>query len=141
MGLQRHDIVGQVMPVLGHLDTDNFSDHSSRNLDFACEASVARGSEYRNVKFTEHDRVYLSRCLVSNYQLPPGLAKQGKIPPGHAKKMAAAGYTVIPGACTAELSAIPQGWSRVVADARVILLDTAHREIDSFFWRAEPEGE
>ena len=95
----------------------------------------------RPVRFTEHDRVYLSRCLVSNYRLPPGLAKQGKIPPGHAKKMQQAGYSVVPGACTAELSPIPTGWERVIIDARVVLLDRAHREIDSFVWQSDERGE
>ncbi len=93
-----------------------------------------------DVRFTDHDRVYLSRCLVSNYRLPPGLAKKGKIPPGHARKMQQAGYTAIPYACTAELSPIPRGWERVIVDTRVILLDTARREIDSFVWQRN-EGE
>lgn len=88
---------------------------------------------YRDVRFSEHDRVYLSRCLGSNYRLPPGLAKQGKIPPGHARKMAQA--QAIPYECTAELSPIPSGWERVIFDARVILYDATHREIDSFVWQ------
>lgn len=95
--------------------------------------------DYRNVRFSDHDRAYLSRCLVSNYRLPPGLAKQGKIPPGHAKKMAAAGYAPIPYACTAELSPIPTGWERVILDARVILFDSSHREIDSFVWQRDDD--
>ena len=86
-----------------------------------------------NVRFTEHDRAYLSRCLGSNYRLPPGLAKQGKIPPGHARKMAQA--QAIPYECTAELSPIPRGWERVIFDARVILYDATHREMDSFYWQ------
>jgi hypothetical protein len=96
---------------------------------------------FHNVRFTDHDRVYLSRCLVSNYQLPPGLAKKGKIPPGHAKKMQQAGYTAIPYACTGELSPIPSGWERVIEDTRVILLDTARREIDSFLWQRDEREE
>ncbi|HEU5399721.1 MAG TPA: hypothetical protein VFU86_00110 [Terriglobales bacterium] len=91
--------------------------------------------DYRNVRFSDHDRAYLSRCLVSNYRLPPGLAKQGKIPPGHARKMAEAGYAPIPYACTSELSPIPTGWERVILDARVILFDASHREVDSFVWQ------
>jgi hypothetical protein len=98
-----------------------------------------RGSH--KVRFTDHDRVYLSRCLVSNYRLPPGLAKKGKLPPGHARKMQQAGYTAIPDACTAELSPIPSGWDRVILDIRVILLDSARREIDSFVWHREDGGE
>ncbi|MGE5112752.1 MAG: hypothetical protein ACM3JB_17945 [Acidobacteriaceae bacterium] len=87
---------------------------------------------YREVRFSEHDRAYLTRCLGSNYRLPPGLAKQGKIPPGHARKMAQA--NAIPYECTAELSPIPRGWERVIIDARVVLFDPGHREIDSFVW-------
>jgi hypothetical protein len=71
--------------------------------------------------------------LGSNYRLPPGLAKQGKIPPGHARKMAQA--QAIPYECTSELSPIPSGWERVIFDARVILYDATHREIDSFVWQ------
>jgi hypothetical protein len=96
---------------------------------------------FHRVRFTDHDRIYLSRCLGSNYRLPPGLAKQGKIPPGHAKKMQQAGYTAIPYACTAELSSIPSGWERVIEDTRVVLLDVARREIDSFVWQRDEERE
>lgn len=106
-------------------DDDDYRDDDRRENDRASH----------DVRFTDHDRVYLSRCLASNYRLPPGLAKQGKIPPGHARKMQQAGYTAIPYACTAELSPIPSGWERVIMDIRVILFDTAHREIDSFVWR------
>ena len=84
-------------------------------------------------RITEHDRTYLQRCLVSNYRLPPGLAKQGKIPPGHAKKMQQAAYgQPIPYACTTELSPIPRGWERVIIDARVVLFDPSRREVDYF---------
>jgi hypothetical protein len=87
-------------------------------------------------RITQHDRTYLQRCLVSNYRLPPGLAKQGKIPPGHARKMQQAGYgEPIPGACTAELSPIPHGWERVIIESRVVLFDPSRREIDYFVWR------
>jgi hypothetical protein len=109
--------------------------------DYRRDDRRQNGRVSHDVRFTDHDRVYLSRCLVSNYRLPPGLAKQGKIPPGHARKMQQAGYTAIPYACTAELSPIPGGWERVIVDTRVILLDTAHREIDSFVWQRNDGGE
>lgn len=108
-------------------DDDRDDDHDRRGVESA--------------RFTDHDRVYLSRCLVSNYHLPPGLAKQGKIPPGHARKMQQAGYSEIPYACTGELSPIPDGWHRVIEDSRVVLLDSAQRVIDSFIWQAEDRGE
>jgi hypothetical protein len=41
----------------------------------------------------------------------------------------------IPYQCTAELSPIPSGWERVIFDARVILYDATHREMDSFYWQ------
>ncbi|HWR14383.1 MAG TPA: hypothetical protein VN577_06120 [Terriglobales bacterium] len=88
----------------------------------------------RDYRFTEHDRVYLRRCLGSNYRLPPGLAKQGKIPPGHAKKMQRYGEP-IPGACMAELSPIPRGWDRIIVAERVVLIDPFRREVDFFIWQ------
>jgi hypothetical protein len=110
-------------------DDDEDRDHDGRRTD----DRNYRDNDRREVRFSEHDRVYLSRCLGSNYRLPPGLAKQGKIPPGHARKMAQA--QAIPYECTAELSPIPSGWERVIFDARVILYDATHREIDSFIWQ------
>lgn len=84
----------------------------------------------------DRDRSYLRSCLASNYRLPPGLAKKGKIPPGHAKKMARAAYgDPIPGACVGSLAPIPQGWSRVIVDDRVLLLNAARDVIDYFIWR------
>ena len=84
----------------------------------------------------DRDRSYLRSCLASNYRLPPGLAKKGKIPPGHAKKMARAAYgDPIPGACVGDLAPIPQGWSRVIVDDRVLLLNAARDVIDYFIWR------
>ncbi len=84
----------------------------------------------------DRDRTYLRSCLASNYRLPPGLAKKGKIPPGHARKMQQAAYgDPIPGACVAQLAPIPQGWSRVIVDDRVLLLNAARNVIDYFIWR------
>jgi hypothetical protein len=121
------------------MSSHNYSDppHRRQDADDDDDPGDARrenGHVSVHVRFTDHDRVYLSRCLVSNYRLPPGLAKKGKIPPGHAKKMQQAGYTAIPYACTAELSPIPSGWQRVIVDTRVILVDSAHREVDWFEW-------
>ena len=115
------------------------SDHHAYRHHGDDDDGYSRDSQH--VRFTEHDRTYLSRCLASNYHLPPGLAKQGKIPPGHAKKMQQARYTSIPSACTAELSPIPNGWERVIIDARVVLLDAGRREIDSFIWQTNARGE
>jgi hypothetical protein len=84
----------------------------------------------------DRDRTYLRSCLASNYRLPPGLAKKGKVPPGHARKMQQAAYgDPIPGACVARLAPIPQGWSRVIVDDRVLLLNAARNVIDYFIWR------
>jgi hypothetical protein len=121
--------------------SNHYSDRYARRHDDDDDDDRDDDRGSREVRFNDHDRVYLSRCLVSNYRLPPGLAKQGKIPPGHARKMQQAGYTAIPYACTAELSPIPNGWERVIIDARVVLLDSARREIDSFVWRSDDRGE
>lgn len=118
-----------------HKDSD--AGHRGHDFDDGGQDNDRREDDpgYRDIRFSEHDRVYLSRCLASNYRLPPGLAKQGKIPPGHAKKMQQARYAAIPHECAPELSPIPSGWERVIFDARVILLDARHREVDSFMWR------
>lgn len=118
-----------------HDDDDDDRDHDRRDDRYRGDDRNYRDDDrqYRDVRFSEHDRVYLTRCLGSNYRLPPGLAKKGKIPPGHAKKMAQA--QAIPYQCTAELSPIPSGWERVIFDARVILYDATHREMDSFYWQ------
>lgn len=122
--------------------SSNSRDHERDDYDNDDDRGAYRSHndrEYHEVRFTEHDRVYLSRCLGSDYRLPPGLAKKGKIPPGHAKKMQQAEYAPIPYACTAELSPIPRGWERVILDTRVILLDASRREIDSFAWRRDDD--
>lgn len=121
-------------------DTHSSQPSSYREPDYRQSEDARRRDRdddrgYRDVRFTDHDRAYLTRCLGSNYRLPPGLAKQGKIPPGHARKMAQA--NAIPYACTAELSPIPSGWQRVIIDARVVLFDPSRREIDSFVWMRE----
>lgn len=115
-----------------HHDRDEDDDHDDDR-----DHDRYYGEDHHAVyRITEHDRTYLQRCLVSNYRLPPGLAKQGKIPPGHAKKMQQARYgEPIPYSCTTELSPIPQGWQRVIIESRVVLFDPSHREIDFFVWR------
>jgi hypothetical protein len=123
-------------------DSDHHTRHHDHDGDYDDDDRDDRDrTKYSDVRFTDHDRIYLSRCLVSNYRLPPGLAKQGKIPPGHARKMAQAGYTELPYPCTAELSPLPSGYRPAVGDTRVVLLDAAQRVIDSFIWQAEARGE
>jgi hypothetical protein len=140
----RHEAVIEPEAVVAW-NLEHLKNASSRESDLKHDEDDDNRSEhdrsYGHVGFTDHDRVYLSRCLSSNHRLPPGLLKQGKIPPGHAKKMQQAGYTSIPGACTGELSRIPRGWERVILDVRVILLDSSRREIDSFVWQRDESGE
>ena len=50
--------------------------------------NVSKGNTY--VNFSDKDRVYIERYYTSHPEaakLPPGLAKQGKVPPGWAKKL------------------------------------------------------
>jgi hypothetical protein len=122
-------------------ETSSYKHSDTANRNDQDDDRWQRERDTRYVRFTDHDRNYLSRCLVSNYRLPPGLAKQGKIPPGHAKKMQQAGYSAIPTACTSELAPIPRGWERAIVDVRVVLLDPSRREIDSFVWQRDESGE
>ncbi len=55
---------------------------------------------------------------VGNQGMPPGLAKQGKLPPGIAKRQ-------LPGSLVAQLPPPPKGYERVIVDNDVLLVNIA----------------
>jgi len=55
---------------------------------------------------------------VGNQGMPPGLAKNGKLPPGIAKRQ-------LPSALLAQLPPPPKGFERVIVDNDVLLVDIA----------------
>jgi len=55
---------------------------------------------------------------VGNQGMPPGLAKQGKLPPGIAKRQ-------LPGSLVAQLPPPPKGYERMIVDNDVLLVNIA----------------
>src|SRR5512139_1078240 len=66
------------------------------------------------VAFTDHDRV-----VIRDYyrRLPPGLAKKGKIPPGHAYRL------------RRNDGILPDGYARIVIGADVAIMNTRTRVV------------
>lgn len=86
------------------------------------------------VIFTDQDRL-----LIQDYyarSLPPGLAKQGKIPPGHAKKLmrgagvpSGQGWRDLPGDLERRLTPLPAGYIRVVIGNDVAIMEVAAQRV------------
>lgn len=82
------------------------------------------------VVFSDRDRVIIRDYYRGGYRLPPGLAKQGKVPPGHAKKMYR-GQPVPPGLewrhlpndLDGRLSRLPDGYVRIIVGADVGIMN------------------
>jgi hypothetical protein len=94
-------------------------------------------------EFSERDREMISDCLAERpSNLPPGLAKRDRLPPGLERQVERNG-TLPPGLqkrvqplpeyCTANLSWLPQYWVRVSLGRRVLLLDPDQHIVD-LFW-------
>jgi hypothetical protein len=107
-----------------------------------------RGREGRYI-FSEHDRRIIGACLGdSRSNLPPGLAKKDRLPPGLERQVQRNG-TLPPGLqkrvrplpyeCEVRLPRLPRDWERVVLGARVILLDPGRRVIDLFEFSREDD--
>jgi hypothetical protein len=89
------------------------------------------------VIFTDRDRAILRDYYRDAYRrLPPGLAKQGKIPPGHAFRLRR--HQAVPPGMTWEplpadverrLSHLPEGYVHVVIGADVAILHTRTRVV------------
>ena len=94
-------------------------------------------------EFSSRERQIISDCFVADRSnLPPGLAKKDRLPPGLERQLRRNGtlppglqkrVQPLPGVCTARLPRLPRDWSRVVLSGRIILLDPANRIVD-FFW-------
>ena len=89
------------------------------------------------VVFSEHDRRVI-RDYYHNYyrDLPPGLAKKGKVPPGHAYKMRRhqsiphdMTWQYLPSDVERRLSRLPEGYVRAVIGADVGILHTRTRVV------------
>jgi hypothetical protein len=99
-----------------------------------------RGEESR-MRFSSHDREIIRDYFLQNTSnLPPGLAKRGgNLPPGLEKQLRERG-TLPPGLekrlqpfpveLSRRLPPLPNGYSRVMLGARVLILNRAHVIMD-----------
>jgi len=107
----------------GHREDDEDDDHDDQGED-------DRRGDYT---FSDHDRVILRGCLSDNYSnLPPGLAKRDRLPPGLEKQLQRNGslppglqkrVRPLPESCEVQLPRLPREWERVILGGRIILLD------------------
>ena len=87
------------------------------------------------VVFSDSDRVVIRDYYRTDYRrLPPGLAKQGKIPPGHGYKMRRqhgippdVSWAYLPPVVEGRLSRLPDGYVRIVIGADVAIMQTRTR--------------
>lgn len=89
------------------------------------------------VVFTDRDRVMIRDYYRDYYRgLPPGLAKKGKIPPGHAHKLRRhygvppdVSWQYLPADLDRRLSRLPDGYVRVIVGTDVAILHTRTRVV------------
>ncbi len=88
--------------------------------------------------FTNRERIFLNDYFRRN--LPPGLAKQGKLPPGHAKRLArgmpwppGVPYSPLPEHIERQLQPLPKGYARFIAGTDVVIVDLGARLIVDAF--------
>jgi hypothetical protein len=99
------------------------------------------------MEFSPRDRRIISDCLVENRSdLPPGLAKRDRLPPGLERQLERNGtlppglqkrVQPLPDFCTARLPRLPRDWARIVLSGRIILLDPTQRIVDLFWLNSD----
>src|SRR5436190_7104625 len=100
-------------------------------------------SNHVPAEFSERERRIISGCFAERpSDLPPGLAKRDRLPPGLERKLQRNG-TLPPGLqkrvqplpefCSSRLPRLPENWVRVSLGARILLLDSRERIVD-LFW-------
>ncbi|MGB9103350.1 MAG: hypothetical protein WCC59_01215 [Terriglobales bacterium] len=92
-------------------------------------------------EFTNYDRQNIRGCFYDTANLPPGLARRDRLPPGLEKQLERnatlppaleSRAEPLPDVCNARLPRLPVDWSRVVVGNRVLLLDPGSRIADLF---------
>ncbi len=87
------------------------------------------------VVFTDSDRRIIHDYYRVDYRaLPPGLARKGKLPPGHAKRFRThqplppdVEWRHLPGNVERQLSRLPDGYVRIVVGASVAIMNVRTR--------------
>lgn len=119
---------------------------SERSGEYSADRVRPHYEEVSNhfpTEFSERDRRIISGCYAEQpSNLPPGLAKKDRLPPGLERKLQRNG-TLPPGLqkrvqplpefCSARLPQLPENWVRVSLGTRVLLLDPGERIVD-LFW-------
>ncbi|MEW6253421.1 MAG: hypothetical protein AB1482_06210 [Pseudomonadota bacterium] len=109
-----------------------------------CETAAVRGDVRVHdrdldvrVVFTDSDRRILREYYRVDYRaLPPGLAKQGKLPPGHAYRLRVrqpippeVRWSPLPLDLDRQLSRLPDGYVRIVVGGSVAIMHVHTRVI------------
>ena len=89
------------------------------------------------VVFSDHDRALIRDYYRVNYRnLPPGLAKKGKLPPGHAMKLyrnqtipPGLDWRYLPENLERRLSRLPDDYVRIIIGADVGIMNVRTRVI------------
>jgi hypothetical protein len=89
------------------------------------------------IVFSDHDRRILRDYYRVDYRaLPPGLAKQGKVPPGHAHRIMVRQplppgleWDHLPSRLERQLSRLPDGYVRVIVGGSVAIMNVRTRVI------------
>lgn len=120
-------------------DDDQGEDHDRRGRIYRADDGYGRGLE----GFSDREREVISDCMADSYRdLPPGLAKRDRLPPGLERQLQRNGtlppglqkrVRLLPDQCNERLPRLPGGWVRVVLGARIMLLDPGQRIVDIFF--------
>lgn len=123
-------------------DSSDYAEHSHRgNADQGDEDNDGDRAD-RDGRFSDHDRIVLRTCFAEgdNYSnLPPGLAKKDRLPPGLERHLERDGtlppglekrVRPLPQSCEIRLPRLPHDWERVILGGRIILLDQTRRILD-----------
>ena len=109
-----------------------------RNYDPYYDDTRMHDRDYdARIVFSEYDRRVIHDYYRNNYRnLPPGLAKKGKVPPGHAYKMRRhqgiphdVTWQYLPSDVERRLSRLPDGYVRAVIGYDVGILHTRTRVV------------
>lgn len=96
------------------------------------------GQDYDvRVVFSDHDRALIRDYYRSSYRgLPPGLAKKGKVPPGHAMKLyrnqpvpPGLEWRSLPDDLERRLSRLPEGYVRMTVGGDIGIMNVRTRVI------------
>jgi len=123
-------------------DDDRGEDRDHRGRIYRSDDTYERGP----MGFSDREREVISDCMADSYRdLPPGLAKRDRLPPGLERQLQRNGtlppglqkrVRPLPEQCNERLPRLPGGWVRVTLGARILLLDPADRVVDLFFMGA-----